>query len=199
MTDARRHAAAAARNQDVILEVLQRHLNGRRVILEVASGTGEHILHFARAFPGCDFWPSAPDPAARASIDSWSAHAGLGNIRAALALDVTAQPWPVAAAEAVLCINMIHIAPWAATLGLLRGAARVLAPGGLLYLYGPYRRAGAHTAPTNETFDHSLRARDPAWGIRDLEDVAAQATLAGFSAPCIEAMPANNFSLIFTH
>jgi SAM-dependent methyltransferase len=197
MTNVRRYAPAVERNQDVILDVLRRHLGSRRRILEVASGSGEHVLHFARAFPGCDFWPSDPDPTARASIDAWVAHVGLGNIRPAIALDVTAEPWPVASADAVLCINMVHISPWAATIGLLRGAARVLAPGGLLYLYGPYRRAGAHTAPTNETFDRSLRARDPAWGIRDLESVAEQATSAGFSGPHIEAMPANNFSVIF--
>ena len=194
---ARVHAAAVERNRDVILDVLRRHLGSRRVILEVASGTGGHVVHFARAFPGCDFWPSDLDPAARASIDAWVAHAGLGNIRPAIALDATAESWPIATADAVICINMIHIAPWAATVGLMRGAARVLAPGGLLYLYGPYRRAGAHTAPSNAAFDRSLRARDPAWGIRDLEAVVEQATASGFLSAKIEAMPTNNLSLIF--
>ena len=197
MMDARLHAQAVARNQDVILEVLRRHLDNQKSILEVASGTGGHVLHFARAFPGCDFQPSDPDPAARASINAWVAHAGLGNVRPAIALDATAEPWPIATADAVLCINMVHIAPWAATVGLMRGAARVLVPGGLLYLYGPYRRGGAHTAPSNAAFDRSLRARDSAWGIRDLEAVAEQATAAGFSGPKIDAMPANNLSLIF--
>jgi len=197
MSDARPHPAAVARNQDVILDVLRRHLGSRTRILEVASGTGGHALHFARALPGCDFQPSDPDPAARASIDSWVARAGVKNIRSAFALDAAAPPWPAVMVDAVLCINMLHIAPWAATVGLMRGAARVLAPGGLLFLYGPYRRAGAHTAPSNEAFDRSLRARDPAWGIRDLESVTEQAIAAGFSSPQIEAMPANNFSLIF--
>jgi hypothetical protein len=159
MTDARREAPAVARNRDAILDVLRGILPARGVLLEVASGSGEHALHFAPAFPGLTFQPSDPDPDARASIDAWCA--GVPNIRPALALDAAAPDWPVARAEAVLCINMIHISPWASCEGLLRGATRVLPPGAPLILYGPFKRGGAHTAPSNEAFDADLRARDP--------------------------------------
>ncbi|MBI3201768.1 MAG: DUF938 domain-containing protein, partial [Myxococcales bacterium] len=133
----------------------------------------------------------------RASIDAWRAHTRLDHVRPALALDVTAEPWPVTRTDAVVCINMIHISPWAATLGLMRGVTRVLEPGGLLFLYGPYRRFGAHTAPSNETFDASLRARDPSWGVRDLEAVTRVAEDAGLVFEELVAMPANNFSVMF--
>ena len=197
MNDARLHAPSAARNRDPILDVLRRFLPARGVVLELASGSGEHTVHFANAFPGLVFQPSDPDPQARASIDAWAASAGLRNVRPALALDATAQPWPIEAADVVLCINMIHISPWEAAVGLVSSAARLLPPGGLLYLYGPYRRNGGHTAPSNEAFDRSLRERDPAWGIRDLEAVAELAAAHGFGPPAIEQMPANNLSLIF--
>jgi SAM-dependent methyltransferase len=198
MNDARLHAPSAARNRDPILDVLRRFLPARGVVLELASGSGEHTVHFANAFPGLVFQPSDPDPQARASIDAWAASAGLSNVRTALALDATAQPWPIEAAEVVLCINMIHISPWEAAVGLVSGAAAILPPGGLLYLYGPYRRNGGHTAPSNEAFDRSLRERNPAWGIRDVEAVAELAAAHGFGPPSIEQMPANNLSLIFT-
>jgi SAM-dependent methyltransferase len=197
MNDARRHAPAAERNRDAILAVLERHLPVRGLVLELASGSGEHAVHFAAALPDLVFQPSDPDAASCASIDAWAASAGLANLRPAIALDATAQHWPIPAADAVLCINMIHIAPWAAAIGLLQGAARILAPGGVLYLYGPYKRDGRHTAPSNDAFDRGLRARDPAWGVRDLEAVAALAAANGFAAPAIEPMPANNLSLIF--
>jgi SAM-dependent methyltransferase len=197
MNDARRHAPAAERNRDAILAVLKRHLPARGLVLEFASGSGEHGVHFAAALPDLVFQPSDPDAASCASIDAWAASAGLANLRPAIALDATAQHWPIPAADAVLCINMIHIAPWAAAIGLLQGAARILAPGGVLYLYGPYKRDGRHTAPSNDAFDRGLRARDPAWGVRDLEAVAALAAANGFAAPAIEPMPANNLSLIF--
>jgi SAM-dependent methyltransferase len=197
MNDARRHAPAAERNRDAILAVLKRHLPVRGLVLELASGSGEHAVHFAAALPDLVFQPSDPDAASCASIDAWAASAGLANLRPAIALDATAQHWPIPAADAVLCINMIHIAPWAAAIGLLQGAARILAPGGVLYLYGPYKRDGRHTAPSNDAFDRGLRARDPAWGVRDLEAVAALAAANGFAAPAIEPMPANNLSLIF--
>jgi SAM-dependent methyltransferase len=193
--DARRSAPAAARNRDAILAVLRRHLPARGLLLEVASGTGEHAVHFAEALPGWTLQPSDPDADARASIDAWAAAAALPNLRPALALDATAEPWPIARADALLCCNMIHIAPWEAALGLLRGAARVLPPGGLLLLYGPFRRGGAHTAPSNAEFDASLRARDPRWGLRDLEAVVRAAE--GFAPPLIEPMPANNLTLVF--
>jgi SAM-dependent methyltransferase len=196
MDDARRHAPATERNRDAILAVLKRHLPARGRVLELASGSGEHAVHFAAALPGLVFQTSDPDAASRASIDAWTASAGLANLRPAIALDATASDWPIDA-DAVLCINMIHIAPWAAAIGLMRGAAGILAPGGTLYLYGPYKRDGRHTAPSNDAFDHSLRARDPEWGVRDLEAVAALAAANGFAAPVIEQMPANNLSLIF--
>ncbi len=198
MNDARLHAPSAARNRDPILNILRRFLPARGVVLELASGSGEHTIHFAQAFPALAFQPSDPDPQARASIDAWAASTGLHNVRPALALDATAQPWPIHAADAVLCINMIHISPWEAAVGLVSGAAALLPPGGLLYLYGPYRRNGGHTAPSNEAFDRSLRERNPAWGIRDLEAVADLAAAHGFGPPAIEQMPANNLSLIFS-
>lgn len=196
-TDPRLYAPAAARNREPILAVLQAHLPSRGLALEVASGSGEHIVHFARACPDLDFQPSDPDAQARASIDAWVAADGLQNIRPAIALDATAEPWPIETADAVLCINMIHIAPWAAAVSLMRGAATLLRADCMLYLYGPFRCDGAHTAPSNAAFDRSLRARNPQWGVRDLEDVAGLARSCGFADPIIAAMPANNLSLIF--
>ena len=196
--DARHYAPPAARNRDPILRLLQQHLPRRGLVLEIASGSGEHIVHFAGASdPALTFQPSDADPAARRSIDAWTAALGLPNVRAAIAIDTTSEYWAVPHADAVLCINMIHIAPWAATVGLMRGAARVLGSGGLLYLYGPFRRDGRHTAPSNERFDHDLRRQHPAWGVRDVEAVAAQAATDGFAPPLIEEMPANNLSLVF--
>lgn len=192
MTDPRLFAPATERNREAILAVLRRDLPPSGLVLEVASGTGEHVAHFAAALPGLDFQPSDPVAERRASIDAWAA--GRRNIRPAVELDACAA-WPLDRADAILCFNMIHIAPWSATLGLLRGAAKVLPTGAPLILYGPYRRAGAHTAPSNAAFDADLRLRDPAWGVRDLEAVAQAAQ--GFGAPTVEAMPANNLMLIF--
>ncbi|MBR0672084.1 DUF938 domain-containing protein [Neoroseomonas soli] len=195
MTDDRRFAPATARNRDPILAVLRNVLPARGVVLEVASGTGEHAVHFAAAFPSLVFQPSDPNDAARASIDAWAS--GIANIRPALALDAAAPAWPVAEADAVLCINMIHIAPWSACEGLVRGAAVILPAGAPLVLYGPYKREGRHTAPSNEAFDADLRTRDPAWGVRNLEDVAALAAAAGFGPPEVTEMPANNLVVVF--
>ncbi len=195
--DARRYAPSVARNKDAIAAVLARYLPSSGLVLEIASGSGEHAVHFASSFPALVFQPTDPSEEARASIAAWRQEAALPNMRAPLALDVTAAPWPINHADAVTCINMIHIAPWEATLGLVAGAARIIPPGGLLFLYGPYKRAGQHTAPSNADFDASLRERDARWGVRDLETVAAEATAMGFAAPMIEAMPANNLSLIF--
>ena len=195
--DARRYAPSVARNKDAIAGVLARYLPSSGLVLEIASGSGEHAVHFASTFPALVFQPTDPREEARASIAAWRQEAALPNMRAPLALDVTAAPWPINHADAVTCINMIHIAPWEATLGLMAGAARIIPPGGLLFLYGPYKRAGQHTAPSNADFDASLRERDARWGVRDLETVAAEATAMGFAAPMIEAMPANNLSLIF--
>ncbi len=166
-------------------------------VLEVASGSGEHTAHFAAAHPKLTFQPSDPDPDARASIDAWTNHLGLMNVAPAIDLDIARSISPSIRADVVICINMIHIAPWSATGGLMRNAGNMLPAGGVLFLYGPYRRNGQHTAPSNAVFDADLRGRNPAWGIRDLEAVAALARDHGFSDPNIEAMPANNFSLIF--
>lgn len=192
--DARRFAPAAVRNRDVILEVLRRHLPSRGLMLEVASGSGEHALHFAAALPGLVFQPSDRDPAARASIDAWAAEARLPNLRPAMALDAADAEWPIMAADAVVCINMIHIAPWAAAEGLFRGASKLLPPGGKLVLYGAFRQGGAHTTPSNAAFDEDLRAQDPSWGVRDLEVVAAAAH--GFRVTATEVMPANNLMVV---
>ena len=196
-TDPRRHSPAIARNRDVILAVLKPHLPPHGLVLEIASGSGEHAMHFAASNPGLVFQPTDPAPASIASIDAWRAALGPKNVRPALVLDATSPDWPIASADAVLCINMIHIAPWSATEGLFRGAARVLLDNGLLYTYGPYRRAGRHTSPSNERFDTELREQNPAWGVRDLEAVVTLAIASGFTPPIIEQMPANNLSLIF--
>ncbi|MFI5033088.1 MAG: DUF938 domain-containing protein [Reyranellales bacterium] len=191
----RRQAPAAARNRDPILDVLRPHLPARGLVLEVASGSGEHTAHFAEALPHLAFQPSDPDPAARASIDAWAD--GLANVRPALTLDAAAETWPIERADAVVCINMAHIAPWAATVGLIRGAARLLPANGALFLYGPYFRHGVATAPGNLAFDRDLRARNPAWGLRDLDAAASLAAQHGFAVPQIVEMPANNLSLVF--
>ncbi|MDY0884590.1 DUF938 domain-containing protein [Dongia soli] len=199
MNDQRLHYPATARNRDPILAVLRQILPPRGLVLEIASGSGEHIVHFAEALPHLDFQPSDPITEAVQSIDAWRQSAGLANIRPALTLDAAAASWPVEDLGAVLCINMIHISPWEATEGLMRNAAACLPAGAPLYLYGPYKRGGRHTAASNEDFDANLKARDPRWGVRDLEAVAALAAAAGFSAPTVTEMPANNLSLVFRH
>lgn len=198
MTDARRAAHAAARNREPILEVLRTVLPPRGVVLEIASGTGEHALHFAAALPALRFVPSDPDPGARASIAAWRDHAALPNLAVPVDLDVLAPAWWAHAphADAILCINLIHIAPWEATLGLLAGAAHLLEPGAPLLLYGPFRRGGRHTAPSNVAFDASLRARDARFGVRDLEAVERVASDHGLSTDRVALMPANNLSVV---
>jgi SAM-dependent methyltransferase len=196
MSDARLYAPATARNRDPILAVLERSLPARGLVLEVASGTGEHAVHFAARLSALVFQPSDPDAAARASIDRWVAAAGLGNVRPALDLDAAAGGWPVDEADAVLCINMIHIAPWQATLDLMAGATRVLPAGGVLVLYGPYRRFGQHTADSNAAFDAQLRATDPQWGVRDLEAVLDVAHRHGLGSEEVVPMPANNLTVV---
>jgi len=197
MTDARRNAPAALRNRDLILEILRPHLPAQGLILEIASGSGQHCIRFGQGLPHLIIQPSDPDPDARASIDAWVAEAGVTNVREALALDATAELWPLASADAVCCINMIHIAPWRAACGLFAGSARLLPVGGPLYLYGPFKCDGRHAAPSNEAFDISLRQENPDWGVRDLEAVTALATACGFGEPAIIEMPANNLSLVF--
>ncbi len=196
MNDLRLFAPATSRNREPIRDVLARLVRDGDDVLEIASGTGEHATYLARQLPVASWQPTDLDDASRASIDAWTAHLRADNVRPAVALDVTEQPWPVAHANLVVCINMIHIAPWVACLGLLDGAAHALSGGGLLYLYGPYRRGRAHTAPSNAAFDESLRARDPAWGIRDLEIVVDEAVTRGFTLEDVVEMPANNLSIV---
>ena len=188
---------AAARNAAFIAEVLKRVLSPSDLVLEIASGSGEHAVHFARALPALVWQPSDPDEAARRSIVAHARAAGLANIRSPLAIDAIRQPWPVARADAVVAINMIHIAPWDATIGLMAGAEATLAEGGVLYLYGPFREDGAHTAPSNAAFDDSLRARNASWGIRDIEAVAVAARAHDLHLAERVVMPTNNLSLIF--
>lgn len=197
MKDARHYAPAAQRNREPILEVLRGVLPERGLVLEIASGSGEHAVWLAERLPGLVFQPSDPDPKALASIEAWIAHTGAANARAPLRLDAALADWPVKAADAVLCINMVHISPWASTLGLMRGAAAVLQIGAPLYLYGPYLRDGVETAPGNLEFDVNLRARDPLWGLRDLAAVSQAAYDAGFAGPAVTQMPANNLSVVF--
>jgi SAM-dependent methyltransferase len=197
MEDLRLHAPAALRNRDPILDILQAHLPAAGLILEVASGSGEHCIRFGEKLPTHVIQPSDPDPRAQDSINAWIAASGLGNIRAALDLDASAQAWPLTNAAAVICINMAHISPWAATQGLCSGAARILPPGGPLFLYGPFKRGGAHTSKGNSDFDRDLRQRNPEWGIRDLEQIGELAVAQGFSDPLVFEMPANNLTLLF--
>jgi len=175
--------------------VLARVLPDAGTVLTIAEGSGEHAVHFARSFPALTWQPSDIDPEALASIAAWRDETALPNLAAPFELDVTSPTWPIDHAAAITCINMIHISPWEATLGLFAGAARTLASGALLYLYGPYRFGGSFTAPSNEAFDASLRSRDSRWGVRDVKDLEAAAT--GFTLREIVAMPANNHSLVF--
>lgn len=196
MNDPRHHAPATLRNRDPILAVLRRLAPATGRLLEIASGSGEHAAYFAAALPGLEFQPSDPDPDRCASIDAWCT--AQPNIRPAIALDAAQTDWPVTGAfHIVLSCNMTHIAPWAATEGLLAGAGRVLPSGGALMLYGPYRRAGIPTAPSNQEFDASLRAQNPAWGLRDLEAVNALALQAGLTGPEVIEMPANNLCVVW--
>jgi hypothetical protein len=184
---------AAARNRDPILAVLRRVLPSSGLVLEVASGTGEHCAHFAAALPALTWQPSDPWPDSRASCDAWCR--ALPNVRAAVPLDASCAAWPIEAAAAVLAINMVQVAPWAATVGLLRGAARVLPADGPLVLYGPWLRTGIETSPGNLEFDATLRARNPDWGLRRLDDLAADAA-AHFTTPEVIDMPANNVVIV---
>ena len=187
----------AVRNRDFILDVLRDVLPTTGVILEIASGSGEHVVHFARNFPSLVFQPSDADPDALLSVAAWVKATHVTNVRAPLALDASQSFWPIASADGIICINMVHISPWDATLGLIRGAAAILPPASPLYLYGPYNRNGSGTVPSNEAFDRSLRDRNPAWGLREIEDVATMAQSVGFSGPIVTELPANNLSVVF--
>jgi hypothetical protein len=191
----KQYAPATARNREPIREVLARHLPERGQVLEIASGTGEHAVYMAGSFPALRWQPSDCEPAALASIEAWRAEAGLPNLLPPLVVDVTAPVWPVTGADAMVCINMVHISPWEAALGLFAGASRTLPLGGVLYLYGPYRFDG-FTASSNEDFDRALRERDPRWGVRDVRDVSTAALARGLVLEHVVAMPANNHSLV---
>ena len=190
-------APAVARNRDPILAVLRRFLPDHGTVLEIASGTGEHAAYFATHLPHLTWQPTDTDPDALASIAAHRATANAPNLRAPIEIDVTAPVWPVTRADAVVSINMIHISPWSAAQGLMTGAAKLLAASGVLYLYGPYKENGVHTAPSNAAFDASLKARDPRWGVRDVGDVRKLADGHGFDFVERVAMPANNLSLVF--
>ncbi len=195
--EAKRFAPATVRNREAIAEVLGGILPDKGMVLEIASGTGEHLVYFARVFPHLDWQPSDYDDAGLASIAVWSDEAGLPNILPPVRIDALASDWPISRADAMLCINMIHISPWEATAGLMTGAGRVLATGAPLYLYGPYRQHGVPLAEGNASFDASLTERNPDWGLRYVEDVAAAALQAGLRLEHIIPMPANNLSLVF--
>jgi hypothetical protein len=195
-------APAVARNREPILAVLRRVdplpiLPERGLVLEIASGSGEHAVYFAAALPHLTWQPTDPDPDARESIAAYRVAAQLPNLLPPLALDAASSDWPVAQAHVIVAINMIHIAPWAAAEGLIAGAERLLPAGGVLFLYGPFRENGRHTAPSNAAFDESLRARNREWGVRDLDEVAALAIRRGFALEERVAMPANNLSVVF--
>jgi SAM-dependent methyltransferase len=188
---------AVARNRDPILAVLRRVLPAQGTVLEIASGSGEHAVHFAAGLPHLVWQPTDQDADALGSISAHRASAQLPNLLPALALDASAPLWPTIEADAIVAINMIHIAPWTAAEGLMAGAGRILAPGGVLYLYGPFKENGSHTAPSNAAFDANLRSRDPAWGVRDVGQVAGLANTHGLDLVERVAMPANNLSLVF--
>lgn len=193
-----RHAPATERNREPLLAVLREVLPASGLLLEVASGTGQHAAFFARAFPGLSWQPTDGDAGALESIDAWRAAEGMPNLLPARMLDASSDAWPVEHADAMLCVNMIHIAPWAACQGLMRGAGRVLRPGGRLVLYGPYFVEGTVTAPSNLAFDESLRDRDPSWGVRELGAVTAEALRHGLTRERVVEMPSNNLTVVFS-
>lgn len=198
MTDGeRRSAPHVARNSAPIIDVLRGILPDTGLVLEVASGSGEHVLAFARAFPHLLWQPTDADPVALRSVEAWRTAESLPNLLAPVHLDASAGQWPVESADAILCINMVHISPWAATEGLMAGAGRLLGRGCPLYLYGAYRQRGVETAASNEAFDASLKARNPEWGVRRLEDVAVEAGRHGLALDAVVPMPANNLSVVF--
>ena len=195
--DHRQYAPAATRNRGPIFNVLRSILPCSGPVLEIASGTGEHVVHFARALPMLTWQPSDPSREARRSIDAWIAAERLENVRRPLDLDAASDSWPINHTAAMVCINMIHISPWASTEGLMRGASRILDAGAPLYLYGPFRQSAKPIAPSNAAFDENLRGRDSRWGLRDLDEVVACAGTHGLVLDRVVEMPANNLSVIF--
>jgi cyclopropane fatty-acyl-phospholipid synthase-like methyltransferase len=193
-----RTSPAADRNKQPILEILQSILPQNGQVLEIASGTGQHVVHFAAALPGIVWQPSDPDAESRRDVHERILLARLGNVHEPLALDVERDPWPAAGPfDGIVCINMIHVSPWSTTLALMRGAAKCLAERGLLVLYGPFKEGGEHTAESNAAFDASLRERDVSWGVRDLETVARVAAEHGLMQQDVFRMPANNLTVVF--
>ena len=193
----RRSAPAALRNREPIADVLREWLPPSGLVLEIASGSGEHVVHFAERFPELDWQPSDIHPDALGSIEGWRVETRLTNVRAPIALDAAAADWPIRQADAVLSINMVHISPWASAAGLIAGAARLLPRDGPLILYGPWLQDGVDAAPSNLAFDADLKRRDPAWGQRRVHDFAAEAAKAGFTLEASRSMPANNLMLLF--
>ena len=194
--EVKRYAPATERNRDVIAETLVNVLPAQGLVLEIASGTGEHAVHFAQLFPGITWQPSDPDPIAIASINAWRGDCAVANVRSAMLLDASAD-WPIAHADAVVCINMAHISPWAATVGLLRNAARILPQSAPLFIYGPFRQHDVPLAEGNATFDAALRQQNVEWGLRYVEDITKEARDVGLTLDQIISMPSNNLSLIF--
>ena len=193
----KRHAPATARNSEPLAEVLAGELPNEGLVLEIASGTGEHAVFMAKRFPALDWQPSDCATDALHSVDAWAQEAGLANLRPAIALDAAAGDWPVESAAAVLCVNMVHISPWQATVGLFEGAGRVLASGAPLLLYGPFVEDDVETAPSNLAFDDSLKARDPAWGLRQVGELDGLARANRLSRAARHIMPANNLVLVY--
>ena len=193
----KRHAPATARNSEPLAEVLAGELPNEGLVLEIASGTGEHAVFMAKRFPALDWQPSDCATDALRSVDAWAQEAGFANLRAAIALDAAALEWPIETADAVLCVNMVHISPWEATVGLFAGAARLLPAGAPLVLYGPFVEDDVETAPSNLAFDESLKARDPAWGLRDVADLDALAEARNLHRTARHEMPANNLVLVY--
>jgi SAM-dependent methyltransferase len=200
--DCRLRGPAFARNHAPIWSAIAPFLQDRGGdVLEVGSGPGEHVVAYAGRSPAITWWPSDVDPRHLASIAAWRAHAGSANVQAPARIDLLDAAWDAALPMpgrllAILCINVLHISPWGVTENLLAGAGRRLAPGGRLLVYGPFRRDGAHTAPSNAAFDASLRAQDPAWGVRDTRDIAAAAERCSLRIAEMAPMPANNFTLV---
>jgi hypothetical protein len=193
---ARRSAPAALRNREAIAEVLRQWLPRSGLALEIASGSGEHAIYFAECFPDLEWQPSDVHPDALSSIAAWRAEAGRTNVRPPLILDASSPDWPIYRADALLSINMVHISPWASALGLLDGAARLLSPGGPLIMYGPWLKNDIPTAASNRDFDADLKRRDLQWGLRRVEDFAAEAEKRGLRLEATSAMPANNLMLL---
>jgi hypothetical protein len=193
----KRHAPAAGRNREPISAVLTEELPAAGLVLEVASGTGEHAVHFARTYPHLSWQPSDPDPAARLSIAAWRTETGLPNLRAPVELDAAATTWPLSQADAVVCINMVHISPPAASAGLFAGASRLLPEGAALILYGPFLEEDVETTPSNLAFDRDLKARDPRWGLREVSWLDRLGARIGLQRTRRAAMPANNLALIY--